>query len=105
MSKEYIEERDGGYYIAGTRISLDSVVHAFRRGVAPESIRLSYPLLTLEEVYGAIAYYLAHQEQVDAYLKEQEARYERERQAAREADPEFYSKFDEIRQGQETPRR
>lgn len=105
MSKEYIEERDGGYYIAGTRISLDSVVYAFRRGAPPESIRRSYPLLTLEEVYGAIAYYLAHQEQIDAHLKEQEARYERARQAERESDPDFYRKFDEVRQGQEASRR
>jgi uncharacterized protein (DUF433 family) len=105
MSKEYIEQRDGGYYIAGTRISLDSVVYAFRRGAPPEGIRHSYPLLTLEEVYGAIAYYLAHQEQIDAYLKEQEARYESERQAERAADPEFYQKFDSIRQEQGAARR
>jgi len=26
MAKEYVEERNGGYYIAGTRISLDSIV-------------------------------------------------------------------------------
>ena len=29
MHSEYIEQRHGGYYIAGTRISLDSVVYAF----------------------------------------------------------------------------
>src|SRR5258708_7492717 len=38
MAKEYIEERDGNYYLAGTRISLDSVVHAFRRRESPETI-------------------------------------------------------------------
>ena len=31
MHSEYIEERNGGYYIAGTRISLDSVVYSFER--------------------------------------------------------------------------
>jgi hypothetical protein len=35
MAKEYIEEPDGNYYVAGTRISLDSIVHAFRRGESP----------------------------------------------------------------------
>jgi uncharacterized protein (DUF433 family) len=104
MSKEYIEERDGSFFINGTRVSLDSVVYAFRRGAAPESIRRSYPLLTLEEVYGAITYYLAHQEKIDAYLKEQEARYERGRQAEREADPEFYRRFEEVKRGQEASR-
>jgi hypothetical protein len=38
MAKEYIEERDGSYYVAGTRISRDSIVHAFRRGDSPETI-------------------------------------------------------------------
>lgn len=104
MSKEYVEERDGGYFISGTRISLASVVYAFRRGASPESIRRSYPLLTLEEVYGAITYYLARQEEIDTYLKEQEASDERARQAERDADPEFYQKFDEIKRGQEASR-
>jgi uncharacterized protein (DUF433 family) len=68
MAKEYIEERDGNYYVAGTRISLDSIVHAFRRGESPETICQNFELLRLEEVYGAIAYYLAKQDDVDAYL-------------------------------------
>ena len=68
MGKEYIEERDGNYYVAGTRISLDSIVHAFRRGESPETICQNFELLLLEEVYGAIAYYLANQAEIDAYL-------------------------------------
>jgi uncharacterized protein (DUF433 family) len=68
MSKEYIEERDGNYYVAGTRISLDSIVHAFRRGESPETICQNFELLRLEDVYGAIAYYLANQAGIDAYL-------------------------------------
>ncbi len=72
-TKTYIERRDGGYWITGTRISLDSVIYAYRSGGAPESIQRSYPLLTLEEVYGAIAFYLGNQEAIDAYLKQSEA--------------------------------
>lgn len=105
MSKEYVEQRDGGYWIAGTRISLDSVVYAFQRGASPESILRSFPLLTLEQVYGAITYYLAHQSEIDAYLKEEAEQFEAERQAARAADPEFYRKFDEIREAREATRR
>ena len=37
--REYIEERNGGYYIAGTRISFDSVVKSFQRGNSPEAIQ------------------------------------------------------------------
>lgn len=68
MAKEYIKERGGNYYVAGTRISLDSIVHVFRRGESPEAICQNFELLRLEEVYGAIAYYLANQADIDAYL-------------------------------------
>ena len=68
MAKEYIEQRDGNYYIAGARISLDSIVHAFHRGESPETICQNFELLRLEEVYGAITYYLANQADIDAYL-------------------------------------
>src|SRR2546423_6690880 len=71
MAKEYIEERDGNYYLAGERISLDSIVHAFRRGESPETICQNFELLRLEEVYGAITYYLANQADIDAYLTHQ----------------------------------
>ncbi|MGB7552871.1 MAG: DUF433 domain-containing protein [Candidatus Korobacteraceae bacterium] len=68
MAKEYIEERDGNYYVAGTRVSLDSIVYAFHRGESAEAICQNFEVLRLEEVYGAIAYYLAHHSDIDAYL-------------------------------------
>jgi uncharacterized protein (DUF433 family) len=68
VAKEYVEQREGNYYVASTRISLDSVVHAFLRGESPETICQNFELLRLEEVYGAIAYYLAHQADINAYL-------------------------------------
>jgi uncharacterized protein (DUF433 family) len=71
MAKEYIEERDGNYYVVGKRISLDSIAHAFRRGESPETICQNFELLQLEEVYGAIAYYLANQAAIDDYLTRQ----------------------------------
>ena len=68
MSKEYVERLDGNYYVSGTRVSLDSLIHAFRRGESPETICQNFEILHLEEVYGAIAYYLANQTALDAYL-------------------------------------
>jgi len=82
MAKEYIEERDGNYYVAGTRISLDSIVHAFRRGESPETICQNFELLRLEEVYGAIAYYLANQAGIDAYLIRQSEKWAAEKRKA-----------------------
>lgn len=77
MHGEYIEQRHGGYYVAGTRVSLDSVVCAFRCGDSPERILESYPLLgSLARVYGAIAYYLDHKADVDEYLELSEREFE-----------------------------
>ena len=93
MGKTYVENHAGTYRVAGTRISLDSVVYAFRDGQTPEGIVRSFPLLSLEQAYGAIAYYLANREQVDAYLEQGEADYEAFRKKTREADPELYQRL------------
>src|SRR5580693_3469545 len=82
MVKEYIEQRDGAYYVARTRISLDSIVYAFLRGESPETICQNFELLRLEEVYGAIAYYLANQADVDAYLVRQSEKWAQEKNNA-----------------------
>ncbi len=95
--REYVEQRDGGYWIAGSRVSLDSIVYAFLRGASPESIAHSFPLITLEDVYGAIAFYLAHQPEIDAYLQQGEAEFETLRKQAREANPLLYKKLEEAR--------
>jgi uncharacterized protein (DUF433 family) len=75
MVKDYIERRADNYYVAGTRISLDSIVHAFRRGESPETICQNFEILQLGEVYGAIAYYLANQSVIDAYLVRQDEKW------------------------------
>jgi uncharacterized protein (DUF433 family) len=69
-------DEQGVYRVGQTRVMLDSVVAAFHQGHSPETIRQQYPALSLEEVYGSIAYYLAHQEEVNAYLKRQDAVWE-----------------------------
>ena len=72
MANDYIDLRDGGFYIKGTRVPLDSIVYEFRNGASPESIRHAFPTLTLEQVYGAITFYLGHQEQVDTTIRDAE---------------------------------
>jgi uncharacterized protein (DUF433 family) len=95
MAGEYVEQHDGGYWITGTRVSLDSVVYAFLRGAAPESIAQSFPILKLEEVYGAITYYLSHQADVDSYLQQNDGEFESLRTRARQANPGLYKKLEE----------
>jgi uncharacterized protein (DUF433 family) len=69
----YVEYRDNVYLVAGTRVALDSIIRRFWEGDAPEVIVQSFPVLTLEQVYGTIAYYLRHQACIDTYLQQAEA--------------------------------
>lgn len=105
MNKIYVEQRDGGYWVAGTRVSLDSLVYAFRSGAAPETIRRSFPLLTLEEVYGAITFYLAHESEINDYLKQAEGEFEAQarqrREQLRNENPELYERLTKARQESE----
>jgi uncharacterized protein (DUF433 family) len=87
--QNYVDEHDGGYYVAGTRISLDSIVHAFQEGESPESILLSFPMAgPLVKIYGAITFYLENKQKVEAYLSDQERRWDVLRnERAKSSDP------------------
>ncbi|CAN5780611.1 hypothetical protein BH23PLA1_BH23PLA1_28310 [soil metagenome] len=67
---------EGGWRVAETRVSLDSVVHAFWEGLSPEAIVDAFPSLRLEQVHGAIATYRHNREEFDHYLADQEVRWE-----------------------------
>jgi uncharacterized protein (DUF433 family) len=97
MNMNYVEKRDEGYWIPGTRISLDSIVYAFRRGASAETIQRSFPTLSLEQVYGAITFYLAHAPEIDAYLERGEEELDRLRQQTRDSDPDFFKKLTSAR--------
>ena len=97
-ANQYVESRDNGYWVAKTRVSLDSVVLAFRDGLAPETIAADcFPLLTLEQVYGAIAWYLAHRAEFDAYLKNAQAEFEKQRLTANRESRELSERLMEAR--------
>ena len=93
VPKIYVEYRKDAYWVEGTRVSLDSIVYAFRQGLSPESIVQSFPLLTLEQIYGAIAFYLANRAEIDAYLAAEESAFEAMPQPLQTTDPALYSKL------------
>lgn len=101
MGKEYVEERDAGFWVTGTRVSLDSLVYVFLRGESAEGIAESYPAVTIEQVCGAIAYYLANREEVDAYLCEGRKEFARLREESRRRNPGLYAKLLGARQSRE----
>jgi uncharacterized protein (DUF433 family) len=98
MAKDYIEERSGAYLVAGTRVSLDSVVLAFLRGESPEGIAESFPALTLEQILGSLAFYLANRDEIDQYLRQGAEDFERLRQQARQNNPGLYARLTDARQ-------
>ena len=101
MNTGYVEQHEVGYRVAGTRVSLDSIVYAFLAGQTAESIAQSFPILSLEQVYGSIAFYLANRSAINAYLAKAESEFDTLRRAARDADPALYQKLADVRdQGQ-----
>src|SRR5437588_10412881 len=103
MTSEYIEERNGGYYVAGTRVSLDSVVYSFERGNSPEAIQKEFPLLRLPQIYGAIAFYLDHQGAIRGYLEAKEQAIEKSSIPLAQANPELWARLERARQAMSKP--
>ncbi len=63
-------DADGVVRVGSTRVTLDTVVAAFREGMTPEGIVEQYPSLQLGEVYSVIGFVLNHPQQVETYLRE-----------------------------------
>lgn len=94
---DYIEHRDNGYWILGTRVSLDSVVYRFLEGLSPETIQADcFPALALDQVYGAISYYLTNRAEIDRYLQQSDEGFEAFRLNNRAEYPEAHRRLDAI---------
>jgi len=73
-------DADGVIRVGNTRVTLMTVVTRYRVGDSPEEIQEGFPTVALAYIYAVIAYYLAHQNEVDRYISETEAEGERLRQ-------------------------
>lgn len=79
----YVEKTpQGGWRVTGSRVSLDSIVHAYWEGRMPEAIAADFPSLSLEQIHGAIAFYLSQREEIDSYLSAQGKRWDALRTAS-----------------------
>jgi len=97
MSKEYVVMKEGAYRIAESRVSLDSLVYEFLDGRSPETIRDSFPTLSLEQVYGGLTFYLAHRDEIDAYLAEGDRKFDELQTRSRQTDSRLNRKLDQAR--------
>ena len=78
---------DGVIRVGDTRVTLDTLIGAFKQGVTAEEIVYRYPSLKLADVYSSIAFYLNHQGDIEEYIK-------RRQKQAKEIKQENQSRFD-----------
>src|SRR5580700_1860790 len=61
-------DEHGVIRVGDSQVLLDIVIGEFNNGAEPEAIAHGYPTLNLADVYGVIAYYLRHRNDVDDYI-------------------------------------
>jgi uncharacterized protein (DUF433 family) len=66
-------DADGVIRVGNTRVTLDTIVFAFREGLSAEEIVEQYPSLDLADVYAAISYFLKRGSEVELYLARRQA--------------------------------
>ena len=98
MDNNYVSVEGDSYRIIGTRVSLDSVVYDYLGGLSPESIADNFDTLSLEQVYGAITFYLSHRNEVERHLMQNRAKFDALRAKARESHPLLYRKLEEMQE-------
>ena len=103
MPVEYVRRIEGQYLVGGTRVSLDSLVYLFREGMSAESMVDSYPALTLEQVHGALAFYLGNRKEIDAYLAEGQRAAESQHEQSRRTNAELIAKLQRARDASQIP--
>ena len=94
----YVEMRNGGYYVAGTRVSLDSLVYLYKEGMSPEGIQDELPSLSLEQIHGALAFYLANKKSVEANIAEGEREFDQKVPSLRASNPGLSARIQKARQ-------
>ena len=95
MENGYVTKlEEDAYQLTGSRISLHSIVYDWNNNLSPEQIVENFPTLTLEQVYGAIAYYLGHREEVDAHIQRNQEKYDALVADARSKYPHLYQKLE-----------
>lgn len=88
---------DGTIRVAGSRVSLDSLLHHYKLGATAEQIAYKFPSLRLADIHAAIAYYLNHRAAVEEYLERQETAADAVQQAF-EADADYQTRAGALRE-------
>ena len=68
-------------------------MYCFNEGKSPEAIHEDFPLLKRAQIYGAIAFYLDHQPEIEEYLARTEREFEEDAIPLQEANPALWRKL------------
>ncbi|HEU5439672.1 MAG TPA: DUF433 domain-containing protein [Ktedonobacterales bacterium] len=93
MGNCYVDVRDDNLYVEPSRVTVEAVIHHWQSGQTPEQIQTDFPTVPLYAIYGTVAYYLEHRDQVDAFFRETEELDVARQTADEAARPEFYAEM------------
>ncbi len=97
VSKQFVERRNDSFYLIGSRVPLALIVREFQNGEPPEVIRSHFPTLNLEQIYGAITFYLGNQQEAEEDMAARQ-RIEEDFSSTHPAPPELKQKLDQARE-------
>lgn len=74
----YVSKTEGGeWIISDSRVTLASVVYPYLEGCSVEEINVMFPSLKLEQIHGAVAFYLRNRAEIDCMLAAERAEWQR----------------------------
>ncbi|SRR5258706_11615270 len=76
------EDEFGSISVKGTRVGLDHLVYYYNEGNTLEYLAVLFPTVCLADIENVVGFYEEHKQEVDAYVKEEEAECEKLRAAA-----------------------
>ena len=82
-------DADGVIRVSNTRVTLDTIVTAFKEGATAEEIAQQYPTVLLADIYYIIGYYLRRRKEVEEYL-------EKRKQEADELQQQMEARFNPV---------
>lgn len=92
VSDTYADYRDDNLYVGKTRVTVETVIVSWQQGQTPEQIQEDFPTVSLAQVYGTIAYYLSHKDEVDAFFAETERKFAAFMAEQEAKYPDFYAR-------------
>lgn len=89
----YVQQREGEFFVGNSQVTLHSIIANWQRGMGPERIQESFPTVPLVAIYGAITYYLEHQEELDAHFRETDELLTAHQANVEAQHPEFFAEM------------